>query len=87
MSVERGDPTDPMEWLRRARSNLASAGAGRFLPEVLYEDLCLDAQQAAEKAIKAILVHRKTPTPTGILSLDTCPAGCIIVEKMFLFPA
>jgi HEPN domain-containing protein len=50
------DPTDPRAWLRRARSNLAQArGAG--LPDVLFEDLCFDAQQAAEKAIKAVLVH------------------------------
>ncbi len=70
MSAERGDPTDPMEWLRRARSNLARAGAGRFLPEVLYEDLCFDAQQAAEKAIKAVLVHRKTPFPKTHAIMD-----------------
>lgn len=52
------DPTGPHEWLRRARSNLARARAHRNLPDVLYEDLCFDTQQAAEKAIKALLVHR-----------------------------
>lgn len=57
------DPTDPAEWLRRARSNLARAKADRGLPDVLYEDLCFDAQQAAEKAMKAVLVHRKFPFP------------------------
>ncbi len=57
------DPTDPHEWLRRARSNLARAKADRGLPEILYEDLCFDAQQAAEKAIKAILVQRQIPFP------------------------
>ncbi|HEX5416749.1 MAG TPA: HEPN domain-containing protein [Chloroflexota bacterium] len=44
----------PEEWLRRARSNLLRAQQPR--PEGVYwEDLCFDAQQAAEKAIKALL--------------------------------
>lgn len=63
MPPEYRDPTNPMEWLRRARSNLARAKADRELAEVLYEDLCFDAQQAAEKAIKAILVERQIPFP------------------------
>ena len=54
---------DPREWMRRARSNLARARAGRVAPEVLLEDLCFDAQQAAEKAIKAVLVDRGIPFP------------------------
>jgi HEPN domain-containing protein len=33
------------------------------LPEAIYEDLCFDAQQAAEKAIKAVLVNRRVPFP------------------------
>lgn len=57
------DPTGPHEWLRRARSNLARARADRNLPDVLYEDLCFDTQQAAEKAIKALLVHRQVRFP------------------------
>jgi HEPN domain-containing protein len=56
------DPTSPHEWLRRARSNLARA-RDRNVPDVLYEDLCFDAQQAAEKAIKALLVHRQVRFP------------------------
>ena len=51
-------PSDPHEWLRHARSNLARCRGDRLLPEVLLEDLCFDAQQAAEKAIKAVLVSR-----------------------------
>lgn len=61
MPRRRRDPTDPAEWLRRAHSNLARARADRNSPEILYEDLCFDAQQAAEKAIKAVLVHRLDP--------------------------
>ena len=54
---------DPAEWLRRAQSALAQARAGRFSPDVIYEDLCFAAQQAAEKAIKGVLVHRRVPFP------------------------
>lgn len=70
MPPERRDPTHPAEWLRRARSNLARARADRNLPEVLYEDLCFDAQQAAEKAIKALLVDRKIPFPKTHAIMD-----------------
>lgn len=63
MPPEVRDPTDPREWLRRARSNLALAQSGRSNPEVLYEDLCFEAQQAAEKAIKAVLVMRQVEFP------------------------
>jgi HEPN domain-containing protein len=54
---------DPGEWLRRARSNLARCRSGRALPEVLFEDLCFDAQQAGEKAIQAVLVLRERRFP------------------------
>ena len=50
--------SDPAEWLRHARSNLSRCRSDRRLPEVLFEDLCFDAQQAAEKAVKAVLVLR-----------------------------
>ena len=63
MPPEYRDPTDPAEWLRRARSNLARARADRSLPDVLYEDLCFDAQQAVEKSLKALLVYRKIAFP------------------------
>lgn len=44
-------------WLNRAKSNLARAKVGQLFPEILYEDLCFDAQQAAEKALKALFVQ------------------------------
>ena len=47
---ERRPPDDPREWLNRARSNLALAKS--LVPEAYLEDLCFEAQQAAEKAIK-----------------------------------
>ncbi|MBW1796180.1 MAG: HEPN domain-containing protein [Deltaproteobacteria bacterium] len=46
------------EWLKRAKSNMARAKSGRVSPDILYEDLCYDAQQAVEKAFKsACIIH------------------------------
>ena len=50
-------PDDPREWLARAKHNLITAK--RWVPdedEGFLESLCFDAQQAAEKAIKARLI-------------------------------
>jgi len=46
---ERLPPDDPREWLNRARSNLAQAR--EQLPGVYLEDLCFNAQQAAERPL------------------------------------
>jgi HEPN domain-containing protein len=43
-------------WLDRARSALDMAKV-KVTPRVLYEDLCFQAQQAAEKALKGVLIH------------------------------
>ena len=56
MGRKRYPPTDPREWMNRAHSNLA--GTGQAAAGVYLEDLCFDAQQAAEKAIKAVFIHR-----------------------------
>ena len=63
MAPRLRDASDPGEWLRHARSNLARCRGDRRLPEVLFEDLCFDAEQAAEKAIKAVLVMRGSRFP------------------------
>ncbi|MBM4040567.1 MAG: HEPN domain-containing protein [Planctomycetes bacterium] len=60
---QRLPPNDPREWLNRARSNLARAGATRGVPDVYLEDICFDAQQAAEKAIKAVVVSKGVDFP------------------------
>ena len=59
--ADRRSPDDPREWLNRARSNLVRARQREA--EVYLEDLCFDAQQAAEKAIKAVLVARRIDFP------------------------
>ena len=61
MPPDPARPDDPREWLNRARSNLLHAksrSAG-----VYFEDLCFDAQQAAEKALKAVLLQREIRFP------------------------
>jgi len=50
------DPSDPRAWLKRARSNLLLAEKGHR-KGVVFEDLCFNAQQAAEKALKAVCLH------------------------------
>jgi len=57
------DPNEvgtPHDWLRRAKSNLIRAKQPKP-EEVLWEDLCFDTQQAAEKALKAVLLARGIP--------------------------
>jgi len=50
-------------WLKRAKSNMARAKAGRVSSEILYEDLCFDAQQAVEKALKSLCVIHEIVFP------------------------
>lgn len=58
------------QWLGRAKSNLSRATTGRTEPDVLYEDLCFDCQQAGEKSLKALMVlHNLVPSPTHSLSV------------------
>ena len=63
MPPKRRPADDPIEWLNRARSNLARAEADIRVPHVYLEDLCFDTQQAAEKAIKAVLLKLGVPFP------------------------
>lgn len=54
MGRKRRAPNDPREWLNRAHSSLLRATSP--LPDAYLEDFCFDAQQAAEKAIKAVFM-------------------------------
>jgi HEPN domain-containing protein len=58
---ERYPPDDPREWMNRARSNLTLARSA--VAGVDLEDLCFEAQQAAEKSIKAVLIDRGIEFP------------------------
>lgn len=60
MPPERNIPGSPAEWLARAKGDLALAMTP--LPEEgFYEDLCFHAQQAAEKAFKAVYQQHGWP--------------------------
>lgn len=63
MRRKRFSPDDPREWLNRAASNLARAELANRATSIYLEDFCFDAQQAAEKAIKAILIQRGVSFP------------------------
>jgi HEPN domain-containing protein len=54
MPPDRFPPDDPREWLRSARSDLSLARAD--VPGADLEAFCFHAQQAAEKAIKGVLL-------------------------------
>ena len=55
-------PDDPRSWLARARSNFLLAESGQQRG-VYLEDLCFEAQQAVEKALKAVCVLHKIEFP------------------------
>jgi len=56
MLRDKHPPGSPEDWLARAEGDLAIAGVP--LPKgAFYEDLCFHAQQAAEKAFKAVYVR------------------------------
>ena len=51
-----------LTWLKRAESALA-LGLVPKSDEIFYEDLCFQLQQAAEKAMKALLVYNDIEPP------------------------
>ena len=57
MPPDSDGPGGGEDWLRHARSDLALASAVGPVGDILAETLCFHAQQAAEKALKAVLVH------------------------------
>lgn len=69
--------------MRHAKSNLALAKKSNS-PEVILEHLCFEAQQAAEKAVKAVLVFQAIDFPRshdiGEL-LELLPGAGIVVPE------
>ncbi len=75
----RPAPGSPADWLRHARSDLAFA-TPVVQPGMLLETMCYPPQQAAEKAIEAVLVAEgRRPPRTHDLNVLTAalsqPAG------------
>lgn len=62
MSPDALAPGSPADWLRHAYSDLALANT-LPLPQILLDQLCFHAQQAAEKALKAVLIAHGIPVP------------------------
>jgi HEPN domain-containing protein len=56
-------PDTPQAWIRRAESDLALGTVALATEGVLREDACFHAQQSAEKALKALLLHREVSFP------------------------
>ena len=47
----------PHQWLNRAKSNLAIARQPKT-DQIYWEDLCFEVQQAAEKALKPVMLAK-----------------------------
>ena len=84
MSHENSDSSDPAAWLRYARGDLALAQVP--LPEdSFYELLCFHAQQAVEKALKAVLIINNISYPKthNIRTLlDLLPKEIVLPTRM-----
>lgn len=61
--LEHGPPGSPQDWLAHAESDLNLARIAREQKDVLPEQACFHAQQAAEKALKAVLLFKKIEFP------------------------
>ena len=60
---KRPPPGSPEDWLAHAKSDLHLARLGKDRPEILPEQVCFHAQQAAEKALKGALLSRRIEFP------------------------
>lgn len=56
-------PGSPQQWLNHAMSDLALAHLGQNSKDVLPEQICFHAQQAVEKVLKAVLLHKRIRFP------------------------
>ena len=63
MPHSRRELGSPQEWLRHAQSDLTLARLASHQGDVLPEQVCFHAQQAAEKSLKAVLLHRRIDFP------------------------
>lgn len=61
--LKHGPPGSSEDWLTHAESDLNLARVARERKDVLPEQACFHAQQAAEKALKAVLLFRHIEFP------------------------
>jgi len=84
MPPERAEPGSPADWLARAESNLLLAQQPKPAG-ALWEDLCFQSQQAAEKALKAVLIAHGIPfrfTHSIEALLDLMPADVPVAADL-----
>ncbi len=77
-------PGSSLDWLRHAHSDMELARVARN-PRIMLEGLCFHAQQAAEKALKAVLIANGIPVEKihNLKTLfDLLPQGIILPPKM-----
>ncbi len=75
-------PTNPQMGMARAYGNLKLAQEASSIEGVFLEDLCYNAQQTAEKALKAVCIHFQLDFPRihSLVSLiDILEAGGIFI--------
>ncbi len=80
------------EWIKRSQSNLVRAKAGKTSEMIVYEDLVFDCQQAAEKALKSLLISIDIKFPSThsiarlieILSLNKIDVPKKVQDSVFL---
>ena len=84
MRLEGEVSGSPADWLRYAVSDLEIAHTTPS-SRILLEALCFHAQQAAEKALKAVLVSQVIPFPRthNIRTLlDLLPQGMVLPSEV-----
>lgn len=88
MRPESPSPGSPQDWLRNALGDLTLARLKKTRG-MLYEHLCFHAQQAAEKALKAVLLaHGLTFPRTHDLAflMDRLPPGISLPPELIDLP-
>ncbi|MDD3927403.1 MAG: HEPN domain-containing protein [bacterium] len=60
MPPEKNGEITPLDWLARAKGNLARVREPKPA-DAFWEDYCFDVQQAVEKSLKALILDRKLP--------------------------
>ncbi len=63
--MKQHDDPEVLAWLEKARRDLAMAerAISEAEDEHFFDQACFHSQQAAEKALKALLVHAELPVP------------------------
>ncbi len=77
-------PGSPEDWMNHARSDLTLAKIARH-NDVLLDNLCFHAQQATEKSLKAVSIHRNIDFPKTHnikLLLDSLKSAIAIPEEI-----